>query len=298
MVIAAVGLLACVGASVEAAEHYPAPSPTIPPASRSEALQEVTVTAKRTGKLARKVSKFVNHITATENDGELPRWGSKVPVCPLVLGYRERESEFIRERISEVATAARVPLAGEHCRPNLFIVVTADPKKLLGGLSKVGRILMFGDVFTPCSDASNAGIDEFIVTPRAVRVWYNSNMTDDWGVPAMGCAVAAEPTRLSFAAVYDFSSVWVIADYTRLHEVSLGQLADYVAMVSLAKINPDAHLGDAPTILKLFDGAPKAAPTSMTDWDRGFLKSLYATEQRSKLQHDQIARDTAREIVH
>ena len=35
--------------------------------------------------------------------------------------------------------------------------------------------------------------------------------------------------------------------------------------------------------------AAAAAPTGMTDWDQTFLKSLYATEQKSKLQRSQIA---------
>jgi hypothetical protein len=58
-----------------------------------------------------------------------------------------------------------------------------------------------------------------------------------------------------------------------------------------------ARLGDAPTILKLFDGASEAAPAGLTDWDRAFLKSLYATEQISKQQRGQIARHMVREIA-
>jgi len=80
--------------------------------------------------------------------------------------------------------------------------------------------------------------------------------------------------------------------------VNLGQLADYVAMVGLAKLKPGANLGDAPTILKLFDGAPGAAPTGLTDWDHAFLKSLYSTEQVEVEQSGQIARAMVRDINH
>jgi len=95
-----------------------------------------------------------------------------------------------------------------------------------------------------------------------------------------------------------FSRVFVIVDRTRLRGVESGQLADYVAMVGFAKLKPDAHLGDAPTILKLFNGAPQDAPSGMTLWDQAFLKSLYATEQTAKAQRGQIARAMVREIAH
>jgi hypothetical protein len=47
----------------------------------------------------------------------------------------------------------------------------------------------------------------------------------------------------------------------------------------------------------LFNGAPEAAPTGMTDWDQSFLKALYATDQKSKQQRGQIARSMVREIA-
>jgi hypothetical protein len=48
--------------------------------------------------------------------------------------------------------------------------------------------------------------------------------------------------------------------------------------LGLAQLKPAESLEDAPTILKLFSGAPQAAPAGMTDWDRAFLKSIYSTD--------------------
>jgi hypothetical protein len=104
-------------------------------------------------------------------------------------------------------------------------------------------------------------------------------------------------SHILLSKIWSFEDVFVIADQARLHGMNLGQFADYVAMVGLAKLKPGARLGDAPTILNLFDGAPEAAPAGLTDWDRAFLKSLYATEQISKQQRGQIARHTVREIA-
>lgn len=100
-----------------------------------------------------------------------------------------------------------------------------------------------------------------------------------------------------FNTIWTISSVFVVVDQNRLRGVTVGQLADYVAMAGFAKLKPDAHLGDAPTILTLFNEAPKAAPAGMTAWDQSFLKSLYATEQKSKLQRSQIAHQMVRDIA-
>jgi hypothetical protein len=67
--------------------------------------------------------------------------------------------------------------------------------------------------------------------------------------------------------------------------------------VGLAKLDPDARLGDAPTILKLFDAAPEGAPAGLSDWDQAFLKSLYATDPSSKLQRSQIPQAMVPEIA-
>jgi hypothetical protein len=107
----------------------------------------------------------------------------------------------------------------------------------------------------------------------------------------------AVSTHISFNNMWWLSRVFVIVDQKQLHQVTLRQLADYVAMSGFAKLKPDAHPGDAPTILTLFNAAHEAAPSGLTAWDKAFLTALYATEQKSKLQRSQIARSMLREIA-
>jgi hypothetical protein len=276
----------------------------------SETLQEVTVTARRV-ELEKRVAKFVNRIAATENGAEgLARW-QKPSVCPLVSGLPQQDGEFILERVSEVARGAGVPLADEHCRPNLYILVTDQPEDLLRGMEKRDRRFTFGyDASSgsyPPTQTREGIVDEFIKTPRAVRVWYNAYEKDAWGNPIPYCRLDGDyvqcppafagGTRAMFSTLWSISSVFVIVDQKRLHQVKLGQLADYVAMSAFAKLKPDARLDGAPTILTLFNGAPEAAPTGMSEWDQSFLKSLYATEQLSKQQRSQIARQMVREMT-
>jgi hypothetical protein len=291
----------------------------------SETLQEVTVTARRV-ELEKRVAKFVNRIAATENGAEgLARW-QKPSVCPLVSGLPQQDGEFILERISEIARGAGVPLADEHCRPNLYILVTDKPEDLLRGMEKRNRAYTFGydNSFYPPTETPAGVVDAFIKTPRAVRVWYGSSEKDASGKPLSYCqsqaispqckpeehTAACDPavryrcgtgivggSYLVSSTVWTFSRVFVIVDQTRLRGVTVGQLADFVAMSGFAKLKPDARLDDVPTILELFDGAPQAAPIGMTNWDQTFLKSLYATDQISKQQRSQIARQMVREMT-
>ncbi len=285
-----------------------AQTPASPPAAggKPESVAEITVTAAR-AELAPRVSKFVHQITVRKNDEGLPRWQD--PVCPQITGLPQQEGEFILGRITEIAMAAKVRLAGEQCRANLFIFVTRQPMQLLQAMEQQRRAVTFGD-------ATPTVVDQFIGTPRPVKVWYNTSMrTPEGTLPRQGLPHAAQvlggglqgfpvyndldrTSHILLSKVWIFSDVFVVVDQTQLRSVSRGQFADYLAMVALADIKPGANLGDAQTILKLFEGAPQAAPEGLTEWDQAFLKSLYSTDQRTKTQRDHIANGVVREIVH
>ncbi len=282
------------------------------------AAPQVVVSARR-AQLRPRVLEFVTQVSALDGDGGLARW--QTPVCPLVSGLSKEDGEFVLERISEIARVAGAPLAGGHCPANLFVLVADDPKQLLKAMERQDRAVTFGD-------ASPRAVDEFIATPRAARVWYDSVMeTADRTSPIRGFPNSAEVTtpggagqldgdegaglapdrittdwerssRVARTMVWAFSYVYVVVDRKRLQGVTREQLADYVAMVGLAQIKPGARPDDAPTILKLFDGAPQSAPAGMSEWDRAFLKSLYTVEQNVKVQQREIALDMVREIVH
>jgi hypothetical protein len=264
--------------------------------------QEITVTANRI-ELEKKVSKFVYQIASLQNGEGLARW--RIPVCPIVAGVEEQEGDFTTRRISEIARAAGVPLAEKPCRPNLLVFVTRDAKQFFSGMSVHTRLLTF-------SGAYPSVIDEFIRTPRPVRVWYKTTMStpdgkllgdtdrpEDDNQPFGGAPlVAPETAHARISVIWGMSRVLVVVEQARLQGVSLGQFADYVALAGLAQIKMGAHLGDAPSILKLFDGTPQAAPDGMSDWDRAFLKSLYATASTSKGQRSQIAHTIVHDMTH
>jgi hypothetical protein len=262
-----------------------------------EVPQEVTVTANRL-ELEKKISKFVYQIAALQNGEGMARW--RVPVCPIVAGVSQAAGEFAVKRIAEIARAAAVPVAGHPCRPNLLVFVTPDAKQLFSGMSEHTRLVTFAGAHTSV-------IDEFIRTPRPVRAWYRTDMwtpdgkslgdTDRFDADAFP-PVQPQTSYTRISVVWGIRRVLLVLDQARLQGVSVGQFADYVAMAGLAQVKLGAPLGDAPTILKLFDGTPQAAPDGMSDWDRAFLKSLYATESTSKGQRTQIAQTIVHEMTH
>jgi hypothetical protein len=90
----------------------------------------------------------------------LARW--LVPVCPLISGLSDQDGEFVLGRVSEIARKAGAPIAGEKCRPNLYILISANPAELLRGMERRNRVFTF-------ADAPSSLVDEFIASPRPVR---------------------------------------------------------------------------------------------------------------------------------
>jgi hypothetical protein len=281
---------------------------------------EVIIKGQRT-ELAAKISGFVDQVTdfSLGDAKGLARWQD--PACPLVTGLPKRQGEYVLERISEIAQAAGAPLGAEKCRPNLFIIVTKQPEADLRYLEQRHHSDVFGE-------ASPVVIDNFIATPRPVRTWYDSvqrtpeglplvsesfpGIGDQYAKPVAGGIVIvpvrpptsdapltnpwSQASHLVINAIWAIKRVFVVVDPTKFKGVTLGQLADYVALAGLAQIKLDPDVAGDPTILTLFDKAAQTPSAGLTEWDRAFLKSVYSTEQKSVLQRSQIASTMVEEI--
>jgi hypothetical protein len=111
-----------------------------------------------------------------------------------------------------------------------------------------------------------------------------------------GTSLAARTTR------QDFALALVVVDGRRLQGVSLTALADYLAMASLAQVDPGADTSSYRSVLNLFnqssDGRP--APAAMTDWDIAYLRGVYdMTREASSAssQQREIARTMSKELL-
>jgi hypothetical protein len=285
----------------EVPEAAPSKDASVAPSRDASAASQVTIEGQQAN-IEQRVEAFVTQITAGSPSDALELW--RQPICPLVAGLSREQGEFVLARLSQVATAAGAPLAPQQCRPNFFVTMTPNPERLLQEWRSRDHHL-FGR-------AGATAIKRFIETPRPVRVWHNTQREDangvvlrgddlDVGGAPGGAAVAingrAADSRLERAAVTDLASVIMVVDTNRLQGLKVGQVADYVAMAGLAKLDLDADVTSAPTILRLFAATPAAAaPEALTPWDEAFLKALYHTRQHSPAQRSMITRTMVRDL--
>jgi hypothetical protein len=261
------------------------------------ALDTITVEAKRQrAVIEQQVKTFVSAIAVAPWQKPLKRW--RTPICPLVAGLPHDQGEFILAHVSQIAASAGAPLAPEHCQANLYVVLTSKPDELLKAWSKRDPD-MFGA-------ARETQIRRFINASTPVRVWYNANLIAADGSPLFNYEDVsggipenrrAEGYRLSYDEVAEISSALVLVDARRAKGVNYGQLADYIAMVGLAELRLDADMGDALTVLSLFSAPGKAPSLGLSAWDQAFLKALYHTDQRDKMQLAEIKTSVVRDVA-
>ena len=128
----------------------------------------VTIEANKERELERQISKFVAGAVFTYMNDSLERWNT--PVCPLVAGLPKERGEFVLGRVSEIARDAHAPLGSEHCKPNLYIVVSDNPDDLLKKWSKRDVSL-----FNTCNGMGY--VREFMHSRQPIRAYYNARFS-------------------------------------------------------------------------------------------------------------------------
>jgi hypothetical protein len=267
--------------------HEPANSTA---SSDTAALSQVTIAARREA-LKQRLNTFVSSVTRANAGAQtdpLAVWDS--PLCFAIAGLPREQGEYVLDRLSKAAEAAGAALASDDqkCRPRFIVVFTGQPEALLRGWYHHSQAAFNCSFPWPVND--------FIQMQRPVRVWYNLELRAPLaGLPSTvdpaefvhvlptACGRGKVPggtgSHITFPTVPDFMSVLVVVDLHRVEGFKLSQIADYIAMSGLTKINYDAGVADAPTILNLFATSGDAEPQGLTDWDRSFLEAIYHTYQ-------------------
>jgi hypothetical protein len=242
------------------------------------------------------VEAFVRAITRNPglpDEDSLVRWNS--PICLLVAGLTAEDVKLVSGRLSQISSASGAPLARSPCQPNFIVVATSEPDRILKAwYARDSRL--FGD-------AASAQIRQFLESSqsRPVSVWYNIDLGRKSGtrnghfIPSN---TRAESSAFAGNAAFDFLSVFAIIDTHRTEHTTLDQLADYVAMAGLTRIDLDAGLGSAPSILRLFAASRENQPSGLSNWDAAFLKALYQSNQTSRTQRFDIAERVIQNISH
>lgn len=231
----------------------------------------------------------------TKNPGfsaeeSLVRWNT--PICLFVAGLPDEDSKTMMVRLTQIVAAVGAPLARAPCQPNFSIVATSEPGRVLEAWYSRDKQL-FGD-------ASGSQIRRFLDSAgsRPIQVWRNIDRGRKAGtrlghfVPSNNNAESSSFVR---NAVLDFYSAFAIIDTNLASHATLDQQAGYVALTELSNIDPDADIGSAPSILRLF-AASATPPDGLSAWDEVFLKALYHSDQTSRSQRRDIAEAVMNEI--
>lgn len=260
-----------------------------PTATRpSVELEDVEVTGRT---LETMIRDFVVEVAEPNRDRALARWNGRV--CIGVANLTGETARFIADRVSTVAEDIGLDVGPPGCTPNILVVATDDANALAQTLVRERRraFRMGG----PGMDRGGAALRDFTGTDRPVRWWQMSMPTDsetgDRAVRIPGdctaaCINAADfapqidvfaMSRLNTQIVENIVRTVVVVDVDQVAQLSVLQLADYIAMVSLAQIDPDADTGAYASILNVFNDPDGSR--SLTDWDQAYLDGLYGAER-------------------
>ncbi len=260
-------------------QEPPQTPPAADPAEAPTQLGEVTVEGRR---LAEAASAFVGAIAAPADRRGLARWNGRV--CVGVANLRGEAAQYVIDRVSTVAEDLGLAPAGPGCEPNVLVVFAADGQALAAALVDHNRRAFHLGVSG--LDRGGGALERFATSERPVRWWQVSLPVDrdsrrravrlpgDLAPPVI---TARGVSRLNSQIVDELNKAIVIVDIDAAARVDIVQLADYLAMVTLAQIDPEADTAGFDTVLNAFDDP--AGTGGLTPWDLSYLEALYESER-------------------
>ena len=245
----------------------------------STTVETLTVVGRRQTQ-EEKIEAFVETTTVKSPTGQLGRWDREI--CPTTINIIPKAANMIYARIAQVATDVGLTIGPPGCKPNIFIVGTDNSKGLLENLVKVNKELFIDDEWV--IRVSRGKLQEFINSEYPVKAWFVTKRVTWEGVPYRAGSGTQGRGRIRNTVRADFNHVIVVLDVSRIRTVRFPALVDYVTMVSLVQINPDAKLPNVPSVLKLFEyqGQDLSQASGLTAWDMALLKGLYSARRDAK----------------
>jgi hypothetical protein len=193
------------------------------------------------------------------------------PVCLASLGLDRTTLERIGQRFAADAEQAGLKLAGDDCKPNIIVLFIDGVNTEVDALVQ-RKWWVFGDR-TP------AEIRTIVHERGPVRAWSNSETRgrDGERIDTRGFLQIASASRIVAPIRKDMLAAVVVVERSALIGKTTHQIADYLAMRTLAGVRPPRD-GGAETILGLFASDARSVPAEMTALDRGYLRGLYAAQ--------------------
>lgn len=270
--------------SIYEGQPHPQAAATTSQEPSTAVLEDVVVDGRR---LREAVDDFVDEIVAPPAGRGPARWNGRV--CVGVVNLRRDTAQALADQVSAVADRVGLEIGEPGCRPNILVIGTDDGPALARALVSE-RPLAFRPKYAGAA-RSAAALDYFQTTPAAVRWWHVSMpMVRGTNAPGVRLPGEAPPVipgegRLRSPLRNDLQRVFVILDMDDATGLTVQQLGDYVGMVALAQIDPEAETSAYDTVLNLFE-APQSQ-LALTDWDLSYLQALYGAELHQRAVNQQ-----------
>jgi hypothetical protein len=221
------------------------------------------------------------------------RW--REGICVGAANFRPEIAQFIVDRVSDRAREIGLRPHTPPCHPFILIVGAEDGQAMANEL-----VAQRPRLFDPGGAGMRPGggaLRAFREGERPVRWWHVSAPIDsdtgelavrlpglfvqspDPTTTVMGYAPQVRSTyasRLATPLEDQLKRSFVIVDADLVGDVTLDQLADYIAFVTLAQVDPEADLSRFDSILNLF--AENGEASALSAWDRAYLSGLYEVD--------------------
>lgn len=272
-------------------------------------LEDIEVTARANVNMART---FVGRVSAPARGRGLGRWRS---ICPGIANLDRSIAQPIADRIAANADELGIEVQGPGCEANIVVIFTADAPTITRALVEADPRVFRGQ--GGGIDRGGAALRAFLASERPVRWWSLSVPIDSetgtravrvpgdpGGLPvdaqtaeAIGCnpndcLAAAVPvikstsaSRLNSQIVDQIYKSIIIVDIDSVSGLTTTQLGDYLSLVSLSQVDPEAETSAFDTLLNLFEN-PEVLP-GLTTWDKSYLSALYSAPSRRRTMSDQ-----------
>jgi len=217
-------------------------------------------------------------------DGQFARW--KQPVCPHVYGLNPVAAWFVEHRIREVATMVGAPVdRTDPCLPNIGIILTVQPQASLESIAARRPFLVQGG-------------NQKLTVKYPVQAWYATFKIDYDGFKTIDIPwdvaepwrdgppqVAANDSRLHTGQVAQFGAATVLVDTKVATGMTLGELSDYLAFMTLAQASQYGACLPTETISNLLTPGCGAddTPHKLSHADIALLTALYEVPDNPEL---------------
>lgn len=256
------------------------------PSAAQDGADDIVVQATMSKEdIAKASHDMARSLTAITVGGQVPRWTR--PICARVEGVAEQQAEIVSATLKKVAGEAGARLAGRKCDANVFVIFTSDGAGLAQRLAdrlpmprqRDGRVERdaFTDATGPLRWETRVSLHDARHGPLVANSAALLNSGDyalDLDVPSVD---SADPSLIRRKTKASIDGMMVLVDAKAATGMTMGQLAEYVAMVVLARPPMSVTFEAHPSILNLAAYSPPGpSPLHLSEWDRAYLTALYS----------------------